>query len=72
VEYRWNSRTPNLTVNHIVAEGVLDGLLTAGHRLLLERVPRLPDDPGPCDLLRVMPDPDDSGRLRAYAGLRCL
>jgi hypothetical protein len=55
-----------------VAEGVLDGLLTAGHRLLLERVPRLPDDPGPCDLLRVMPDPDDSGRLRAYAGLRCL
>lgn len=58
-----------IDVNHLIAEAVLDGLLSGTGRLLVRH---LPDDPGASarhDRIRVTADPHSPGGLRARAYL---
>ncbi|MEU0797951.1 DUF6182 family protein [Amycolatopsis sp. NPDC005961] len=56
-------------LNHLVAEAVLDGLIAAGDRLTVRRVPHLTGSRTPFAALRVDVDPAHPDRLRAFAGL---
>lgn len=56
-------------VNHVLAEGVLIGVIRPGHRVVLTHAPRLVGAAGPYSVLRVHRDSADPTRLRAYAGL---
>lgn len=56
-------------VNHVLAEAVLDGLVTRGDAVTIRQVPRLMGIPASFAALRVTPEPALPGRLRAAAGL---
>lgn len=56
-------------LGHLLAEAVFDGLMAGGDRLTVRHVPRLVGLAGPYEALRVADDPDEPGRLRAYAAL---
>jgi hypothetical protein len=56
-------------VNHVLAEGVLTGLIRPGDRLVITHVPRLGVVPGPYSMMRAHADTADGSRLRAYAVL---
>lgn len=56
-------------LGHLLAEAVLDGLVTAGDRLTVRYVPRLVGMPAPFEALRIAADPDDPDRLRTFAAL---
>jgi Family of unknown function (DUF6182) len=58
-----------ITLNHLLAEAVMDGLLTPGALLTVRQVPRLAGIPEPMDAMRIAPDPDAPDRLRAFAAL---
>ena len=61
--------TTLVALNHLLAEAVLDGLITPGDRLTVRLVPRLVGAPGPFAALRVEPEPGHADRLMASAGL---
>ncbi|WP_225726927.1 MULTISPECIES: DUF6182 family protein [unclassified Nocardia] len=58
-----------IALNHLLAEAISDGVLLPGDRLSLHRTPSLAGMPGPFTAIRVLPDADDPGRLRAQACL---
>ncbi|MEW2577016.1 DUF6182 family protein [Streptomyces syringium] len=56
-------------LNHTLAEGVLDGLITPGDRLTVRLLPRLAGVLGELERVRVVTDPRSPDRLMAAAGL---
>ncbi|MFJ8589465.1 DUF6182 family protein [Streptomyces sp. NPDC093595] len=56
-------------LNHVLAEAVLDGLITHGDAVTIRQVPRLMGVPASFAALRVTADTTLPGRLRAAAGL---
>jgi uncharacterized protein DUF6182 len=58
-----------VSLNHLLAEAVMDGLIRAGARLTVCPVPTLAGVPVSFAALRVGPDPVRPDLLRAYAGL---
>lgn len=58
-----------VALNHLLAEAVLDHLLTPGDQIVIRCVPRLVGVPYPFAALRVELEPGCENRLTAYAGL---
>ncbi|WP_242902304.1 DUF6182 family protein [Actinomadura terrae] len=58
-----------VNVNHLLAEAVMDGLLTGVGRLLVRHLPRDSEVPARCDRIRVSVGDGTAGTLRAHAYL---
>ncbi|WP_405590613.1 DUF6182 family protein [Streptomyces sp. NBC_01190] len=56
-------------LNHVLAEAVLDGLITPGDHLVLHQVPRIVGVPGRLARVRVTTEQHLPGRLKAAAAL---